>query len=178
MADSNITKRALASALKAQLKEEPFSKISISDICERCEMNRKSFYYHFKDKYDLVNWIFDTEFAAEAASEYSCVGDYLSALSLYLYENRDFYRYALRIEGQNEFAAHFHETLRPIIAKELKLGSEVPNDTFRADIICDFFVSTFERWITQRDCIEPTNFMALTCSAVKSMAEQLCGESK
>ena len=24
-------------------------------------MNRKSFYYHFKDKYDLVNWIFDTE---------------------------------------------------------------------------------------------------------------------
>ena len=25
-------------------------------------MNRKSFYYHFKDKFDLVNWIFDVEY--------------------------------------------------------------------------------------------------------------------
>ena len=25
-------------------------------------MNRKSFYYHFRDKYDLVNWIFYVDF--------------------------------------------------------------------------------------------------------------------
>ena len=62
MADSNITKLALSNALKELLEEQSFEKISVSDICERCGMNRKSFYYHFKDKYDLVNWIFDTEF--------------------------------------------------------------------------------------------------------------------
>ena len=62
MADSNITKLALSGALKELLEEQSFEKISVSDICERCGMNRKSFYYHFKDKYDLVNWIFDTEF--------------------------------------------------------------------------------------------------------------------
>lgn len=61
MADSNITKRALASALKELMNEVPFKKISVADICEKCDMNRKSFYYHFRDKYDLVNWIFDTE---------------------------------------------------------------------------------------------------------------------
>ena len=64
MADSNITKLALSGALKELLEEQSFEKISVSDICERCGMNRKSFYYHFKDKYDLVNWIFDTEFVA------------------------------------------------------------------------------------------------------------------
>ena len=53
MADSNITKKALASALKELMETVPFSKISIGDICEKCDMNRKSFYYHFKDKYDL-----------------------------------------------------------------------------------------------------------------------------
>ena len=62
MADSNITKRALAEALKELMEEKSFSKISVADICGKCNMNRKSFYYHFKDKYDLVNWIFDTEF--------------------------------------------------------------------------------------------------------------------
>ena len=64
MADSNITKKALATALKDLMSEMSFEKITISDICEKCDMNRKSFYYHFKDKYDLVNWIFDTEFMA------------------------------------------------------------------------------------------------------------------
>ena len=59
MADSNITKRALASALKELMESTPFSKITVSDICAKCNMNRKSFYYHFKDKFDLVNWIFD-----------------------------------------------------------------------------------------------------------------------
>lgn len=57
MADSNITKRALAAALKELMEQKPFSKINVADICEKCGMNRKSFYYHFKDKYDLVNWI-------------------------------------------------------------------------------------------------------------------------
>ena len=61
MADSNITKNALAVSMKKLMEKKPFSKISVGDICEDCGMNRKSFYYHFKDKYDLVNWIFDTE---------------------------------------------------------------------------------------------------------------------
>ena len=60
MADSNITKRALATSLKELMLEQPFDKINVAQICARCNMNRKSFYYHFKDKYDLVNWIFDT----------------------------------------------------------------------------------------------------------------------
>ena len=62
MADSSITKKALASSLKELMAQMPLSKIGVGDICANCEMNRKSFYYHFKDKNDLINWIFDSEF--------------------------------------------------------------------------------------------------------------------
>ena len=62
MPDSYITKKALAASLKELMEEMPFEKITVGDICNKCAMNRKSFYYHFKDKYDLVNWIFDIEF--------------------------------------------------------------------------------------------------------------------
>ena len=62
MADSNITKSALASALKELMETTPFAKITVSDICAKCNMNRKSFYYHFKDKFGLVNWIYDVEY--------------------------------------------------------------------------------------------------------------------
>ena len=57
MADSNITRNAMAAAMKALMKEKKLSKISISDICGACGMNRNSFYYHFKDKYDLIRCI-------------------------------------------------------------------------------------------------------------------------
>ena len=69
MADSNITKSALASALKELMETTPFAKITVSDICAKCNMNRKSFYYHFRDKFDLVNWIFDVEYLTKEIFE-------------------------------------------------------------------------------------------------------------
>ncbi|MCF0122134.1 MAG: TetR family transcriptional regulator [Lachnospiraceae bacterium] len=55
MPDINITKSALVFSMKRLMKEKPFKKISVIDICEGCGINHKSFSYHFKDKYDLVN---------------------------------------------------------------------------------------------------------------------------
>ena len=53
---SQITKRALEQSLKNLLREKPLSKITISDITEDCGISRMTFYYHFKDIYDLVEW--------------------------------------------------------------------------------------------------------------------------
>ena len=43
----------------------PLNKITINDITEDCGVNRMTFYYHFKDIYDLVDWIM-VEDAAKA----------------------------------------------------------------------------------------------------------------
>ncbi len=53
---SEITKRALKDSLKRLLLQKPLNKITISDLTEDCGMNRMTFYYHFKDIYDLVEW--------------------------------------------------------------------------------------------------------------------------
>lgn len=54
---SQVTKRALAQSLKNLLLKKPLNKITINDIAEDCGMNRMTFYYHFKDIYDLVEWV-------------------------------------------------------------------------------------------------------------------------
>lgn len=121
MADSNITKRALAISLKELMAEQPFDKINVAQICERCDMNRKSFYYHFKDKYDLVNWIFDTEFIAllkdenldVSHSNYKERWAVMEKICRYFYQNHGFYRKALQIKGQNSFRDHFREYIQP-----------------------------------------------------------------
>lgn len=53
---SQVTKRALEQSLKNLLLKKPLNKITISDIAEDCGINRMTFYYHFKDIYDLVEW--------------------------------------------------------------------------------------------------------------------------
>jgi transcriptional regulator len=53
---SQITKRALEQSLKNLLLKKPLNKITISDITEDCGINRMTFYYHFQDIYDLVEW--------------------------------------------------------------------------------------------------------------------------
>ena len=53
---SQMTKRALAASLKNLLLQKPLTKITISDIAEDCGISRMTFYYHFKDIYDLVEW--------------------------------------------------------------------------------------------------------------------------
>lgn len=53
---SEITKRALEDSLKRLLLKKPLNKITINDITEDCGVNRMTFYYHFKDIYDLVEW--------------------------------------------------------------------------------------------------------------------------
>lgn len=162
MADSNITKRALAEALREQMGIEPFSKISVGEICDRCEMNRKSFYYHFRDKYDLVNWIFDTAFLTIVkqckSAEPWCV---LYQLCDYLYENRTFYRKIMQIEGQNAFADHFRTLMMPVLADRIEDASPGAELTpFRLDFIADGFLSAVERWLLDRSPVSSEEFAA------------------
>jgi probable dihydroxyacetone kinase regulator len=53
---SQMTKRALAQSLKNVLCVKPLTKVTVSDITEDCGVSRMTFYYHFKDIYDLVEW--------------------------------------------------------------------------------------------------------------------------
>ena len=53
---SQVTKRALEASLKKLLLERPLDKITVTDIAEDCGINRMTFYYHFRDIYDLVEW--------------------------------------------------------------------------------------------------------------------------
>lgn len=53
---SQTTKRALAASLRHLLLKKPLNKVTINDIAEDCGINRMTFYYHFKDIYDLVEW--------------------------------------------------------------------------------------------------------------------------
>lgn len=162
MADSNITKRALAAALKELMETEPFAKISVGDICEVCEMNRKSFYYHFKDKCDLVNWIYYTECVTALQERgYHAGWDLMGDLCDYFYENRCFYRKTLTIEGQNSFSEYFRDIIVPIMQDDVeRIFGKGEANGFYVDFYADAFLAAIKRWLLRKDCIPANEFVA------------------
>ena len=69
---SQVTKRALEQSLKNLLLKKPLTKITVGDITDDCGINRMTFYYHFKDIYDLVEWscLEDAKMALEEKKTY------------------------------------------------------------------------------------------------------------
>ena len=58
---NDLTRNAIASTLKSMLNEKPLSRITVSDISERCGISRMTVYYHFRDIYDLVGWVISSD---------------------------------------------------------------------------------------------------------------------
>ncbi len=156
MADNRNTKQALADSLKMQLKSNPFAGISIAHICTPCGISRKSFYYHFHDKYELVNWIFQTEWLDTHPAMPTWD---LSALCDYLYENRDFYRKVLCVKDQNCFGEYLHERCRAALDE---------SDGFGATFYADAFLCAIKRWLCSHPIQSPQEFAAQLYTCIKN----------
>ena len=161
MPDANITKSALARAMKKLMNEKDFQKISVTDICESCGMNRKSFYYHFKDKYDLMNWIFYTDFVTMITREEITNGwDLFTSVIRLFYNDYTFYRAAMKTEGQNSFREYFRESMLPIVIFTFADAIEERDisDTM-IDIVCDTCLSASQMWLDNGCRETPEDFV-------------------
>ena len=179
VAESHITKKALAQALKEMMQTTAFAKISVGDICERCGMNRKSFYYHFKDKYDLVNWIYETEFIEQVRpNDFHSIWDFLSKLCTYFYANRRFYANALSVRGQNSFSDYFDELLHQVIAAYLMDLFSAEEEQACVDFYADAIRISIQRWLASGLELEGPTFVERIRHILITTAQRLLQEEE
>jgi len=178
MADSNITKRALAAALKDIMEEMPFDKITVGHICTKCEMNRKSFYYHFKDKYDLVNWIYYTEFIGVIKNkEYKNGLEFLSDICTYLEQNKKFYRRVLKYDGQNSFFEYFKEMLTPAVERYTReIFADDENNAFYTEFFTDAVLIEIKKWLLKYDDVSAEKFVTLIRSCIYGASKKVMND--
>ncbi len=168
MAEGSITKKVLAYSLKELMKKRPLNKITVGDICEACEMNRKSFYYHFKDKYDLVNWIFYTDFFEDnrQRGDDMTPGDALVRLCKFFQRNKDFYRVALQETGTNSFYEYLGTMIRPVVSGRLKpyFGRD-EHFNFYVDFFVNVYRDALARWVLEGCTIDAQTYVELLYKA-------------
>ena len=103
------TKRMFADELEKMMARERLSQVRVADLCARCGVERRVFYYHFRDKYDLVAWMFeqDRRAAEETCEPYSEA--YYAEAHRHLWARRDFYRRAFEEDEQNSIYRYLLE---------------------------------------------------------------------
>jgi len=114
---SQTTKRALEASLKKLLLEKPLNKITINDITEDCGVNRMTFYYHFKDIYDLVDWIL-TEDAVKAMEGRQSFDTWTEAFLEILHQIRDNKTLVLNVYrsvGREQVEQYLYKLLDPML---------------------------------------------------------------
>lgn len=172
MADSNITKLALANSLKELMGEKSFSRISVNDIVENCGLTRPSFYYHFKDKYDLMNWIYYTE-TARLMLNYDSIEhwtDGIRDLCYYMMKNRSFYINALNTTGQNSFPEYLEIYIKTIsknvIENSLQTSFDQKKWGMTVELVSIALVGLIIKWANNGMKDDPAEYIALVKSIV------------
>ncbi len=174
MSEVNGTKNALAHSMKNLMSEKSFLKISISDICDGCGINRKSFYYHFKDKYDLMNWIFYADFI-NMVGAHPCENGWelLEAVCEIFYKEQSFYRAAFKTEGQNSLREYLIESMLPLVDFLFeKIWSDVEAHDIIAKLFCESYILAVKYWLDGGCKTPPKQFLG----SIKNFIIRLANE--
>lgn len=153
MSDSLITKKAIATSIKELMRKKDLQKISVADIVEHCGINRQTFYYHFQDKYDLVNWIYYNEVVSAVTRNRTyedwrgVVQDILNNMK----QEQHFYMNALNVTGQNAFQDYFFDVTKSLLLEvideiEENKGIEQQDKDFIAEFYAYGLVSIAVQW--------------------------------
>jgi probable dihydroxyacetone kinase regulator len=117
MSESLITKRALAAGLKELMKTKNFDKISVADIAGSCGLNRQTFYYHFQDKFDLVNWIYFNELISIVADglTFENWDSQLCEILTIMKKDQSFFQTTLKSSGNDGFQKYLFRITREVL---------------------------------------------------------------
>lgn len=169
---SQMTKRALEASLKRLLQQKPLAKITVSELAEDCGINRMTFYYHFKDIYDLVEWCCaeDVKRVLEGKVTYDTWQEGFLNIFQIAAENKtavmNIYRGVSRDQLERYLGPFVHDLVRDMV-EQLSEGMTVneADKTFIADFYEYGFVGIMLNWV-EHDMKEPPDEIVERTSAV------------
>lgn len=143
---SQLTKRALEASLKKMLLKKPMDKITISDLTEDCGMNRMTFYYHFKDIYDLVEWscVEDARKALEGKKTYQTWQQGFLQIFQAVLDNKPFILNVYRSVSREQVELYLHKVTYDLligVVEETAQGMNVRQED--KEFIADFYKYAF-----------------------------------
>ncbi len=158
MKRTDFTKQQLADTVKRLAGAGALKGLTVQMIADACGINRGTFYYHFYDKLELIQWIYHTEITEPTRRILAGDPQEWSAISVFgldvMYRDKDFYVQALRLEGQNNLADYMKGEIEgnwDLLTKryaELRYpGKSVRNMGFFAEFMANGAWAMLKKWV-------------------------------
>lgn len=121
------TKDLLCDALKDLMKKKTIQDIRVAELCRICEIERSTFYYHFKDKYELITYIYFKDFDGLDVRDYRQAAEGMEKMRKHIC----FYQNAYKDFPENFFLNYlqdyYYDVYYAIIKKNM-YPKDVPED--------------------------------------------------
>ena len=131
MIEKRTTKELLAASLKELCKIKSADKITIKELTQNCGLTAPTFYNNFRDKYELMAWIYNREVEktiAQLGKNFSFEEVVYHWIKILL-DDEDFYRNLLKnAVGQNSFRYATNDHAINLMRAWLKERHEVSDD--------------------------------------------------
>ncbi|MBM7707992.1 TetR/AcrR family transcriptional regulator C-terminal domain-containing protein [Enterococcus lemanii] len=152
--NENQTKIKIAETFIKAVSESPDKLISVQEIAEKAQVNRQTFYYHFKDRDQLIEWIFNQDALKHLSEEEVSIDNWEEqALKMLkaMIAHDVFYQAVLK-ERRELLTTTFSHRIQLIFEKifqEVKIGYELSRQ--EVQFYSRFFsfgcTGLFESWI-------------------------------
>ena len=179
MAESNNrTRRELDAALRELLKEKPLDQLRVRELTELCGLRRQSFYYHFKDVFELFAWCVRRERELLLERQQECLTWQQALLDLMdrIAGNRAFYSAVLERDGRAglEALVPLDEALRAAQTYYRDRSGAAPDpEAEERERRCGaaMLLSLLESWIRGDLTLPPEEVAGVLEQTVERMAE-------
>lgn len=151
---SDLTKQALIASFKKLLETEPFDKITISDITNDCGLSRQTFYYHFRDIFDMIRWIYNSESLNEIGGRggYGTWQDKIRELFDYTLNNKSLILGTFNSKCRNDLVGYYMDVSIRKISDIVEMESDgdiaEKDKKFIASVYAYAFVGIMVDWIS------------------------------
>jgi AcrR family transcriptional regulator len=145
------TELLLGETLKKLMSTEPLDKITVKRLTEVCGINRQTFYYHYRDIFDLLTWVYLNESIA-GLEEAKSWREALRMFFDYISKNSKFTQNTLSSAGRQLFIEFLYNMAFTVHMSNLSrldtrgiLTSE--EKKFIASFYSPSFVFVIVRWV-------------------------------
>ena len=178
---SLTTKKAIAYTFKDLLKKKTFNKITLNDISNKCDINRQTFYYHFQDIRDLIEWICidEVDNLLEKKDECEKWEDKILLIFKIMEQEKIFINNIYNSVSVEVLRSNLYRLVYPIIYNEIVEKSKGKNlreedKKFITDFYKYSFVSIVLNWIDNGMHENPELIVAKVSSLITGTIDHAC----
>ena len=143
---AQFTQKAILQTFQDMLEETSFDKITVSSIVAKCGISSNTFYYHYRDIYDLLDtWLQDKkEWYIDNSTQYDTWQDMMKAILYDVKKHQKITDHILNSLSRDRLERYIFEStdegIYKIVCKEAT-GRQVPEVCLRD--IADFYRYAF-----------------------------------